>query len=94
MNNENTIANHTGRLAQDAQALFEATAEVADEKVKQARERLKQAMERAKQMGRSMQENMADGAKKADRMIRENPYQALALSVGVGALIGILLSRK
>jgi ElaB/YqjD/DUF883 family membrane-anchored ribosome-binding protein len=34
------------------------------------------------------------GAKVADQSVRENPYQAIAIGVGVGALIGYLVARR
>ena len=34
------------------------------------------------------------GAKYTDTAIRENPYQALAIALGVGVLIGVLVGRR
>lgn len=33
-------------------------------------------------------------AKQADALVRENPYYAIGIAAGVGALIGILVSRS
>jgi ElaB/YqjD/DUF883 family membrane-anchored ribosome-binding protein len=30
----------------------------------------------------------------ADQTVRENPYQSIAIGVGVGALVGYLLARR
>jgi ElaB/YqjD/DUF883 family membrane-anchored ribosome-binding protein len=34
------------------------------------------------------------GAKNADSTIRENPYQSLAIALGVGVLLGVLVGRR
>ena len=34
------------------------------------------------------------GAKATDQVIRENPYKALGIALGVGAIIGYLLRRR
>ena len=69
-----------------------ATADVAGEKVSDARKRLAAALERAKEIGGRVRDKAVAGAKVADQAIRENPYQAIAIGVGVGALIGYLLA--
>jgi len=84
---DNSAGHHIGQISEDAQALMAATADMAGEKVKEARERLGEALERAKEFGEGMRD-------KADHAIRQNPYPAIAIGVGVGALLGILISRK
>ncbi len=95
MNQPNqTTGNDPGTLAEDARELMAATADVAGEKVSAARKRLAAALERAKQIGGRVREKAVAGAKVADQAIRENPYQAVAIGVGVGLLIGYLLGRR
>jgi ElaB/YqjD/DUF883 family membrane-anchored ribosome-binding protein len=81
-------------LAEDARALMAATADVAGEKVGHARKRLAAALEGAKQIGSSVRDQAVEGAKAADKTVRENPYQAILIGVGVGALVGYLLGRR
>lgn len=88
------VGQHIGQLAEDAHALMAATADATGEKVKEARERLGAALERTKEMGESLKEQAFAGAKIADEHIREHPYQALAVGVGVGAILGFLMARK
>jgi ElaB/YqjD/DUF883 family membrane-anchored ribosome-binding protein len=52
-----------------------------------AQERVAQAYARAKR-------KVVDGAKYADETIRENPYQSIAVAMGVGLLAGVLLGRR
>ena len=82
------------QLAEDASALMAATADVAGEKVKEARNRLAAALERGKEIYGCVREKAVDGAKAADQAVRENPYQAIAVGVGVGAVIGYLIARR
>src|ERR1700722_2737221 len=84
----------TGQLAEDAQALMAATADVAGEKVGEARKRLAAALDRAKEIAGNVRDKAVAGAKAADEAVHEHPYQAIAIGVGVGALIGYLLARR
>jgi len=77
-----------------ADALLAATAEVAGEKVEQARKRLATAMDAAKEVYGCIEQRVTDGAKAADQAIRTNPYRAVGIAFGLGALTGFLLSRR
>ena len=95
MNKETqAVANDLGTLAQDAHALMTATADVAGEKVGEARKRLAAALERTKEIAANVREKAVAGAKVADQAVHEHPYQAIAIGVGVGALIGFLVARR
>src|SRR6188768_3913309 len=88
------IRNDLGTLAEDARALMTATADVAGEKVGEARERLAAALENGKEIYGRVREKAVEGVKVADQTVRANPYQAIAIGVGVGALVGYLLGRR
>ena len=95
MNKETqATSNDIGTLAEDARELLSATADVAGEKVGQARKRLAAALESAKHIAANVRDKAVAGAKVADQTVRENPYQAIAIGVGVGALIGYCLARR
>ena len=95
MNKETqAVTNDIGQLAEDARALMAATADVAGEKVSEARKRLAVALERAKEMAGRVRDKAVEGAKAADEAVHEHPYQAIAIGVGVGALVGYLLARR
>jgi ElaB/YqjD/DUF883 family membrane-anchored ribosome-binding protein len=81
-------------LVEDAQALLSATTDVAGEKVAEARKRLSAAVERGKETWNHMQERAVEGAKAADRVIRDHPYQAVGIAFGVGMLCGFLANRR
>jgi len=94
--NKNTqeISNDMGTIAEDARALMAATADVAGEKVAEARKRLTVALERAKEIAGRVRDRAVEGAKAADEAVHEHPYQAIAIGVGVGALVGYLVARR
>jgi ElaB/YqjD/DUF883 family membrane-anchored ribosome-binding protein len=95
MNKETqAVSNDVGQLAEDARALMAATADVTGEKVGDARKRLAAALERAKEIGDCVRDKAVAGAKVADQTIRENPYQAIAIGVGIGAILGFILARR
>lgn len=88
MNKHNReTSNDLGSLAEDARALMAATADVAGEKVGEARQRLAAALESAKNKA-------VQGAKAVDGAVHEHPYQAIAIGVGVGAILGFFLARR
>ncbi len=88
------IGQNVSQLAEDARALMAATADVAGEKVGEARKRLAAALEQGKEIYGRVKEKAVEGAKVADQTVRANPYQAIAIGVGVGALVGYLLGRR
>ena len=88
------ICDDVGQLAEDARALIAATADVAGEKVGEARERLAAALERGKEIYGRARERAIEGAQAADEAVHEHPYKAIAIGVGVGAIIGYLVARQ
>jgi ElaB/YqjD/DUF883 family membrane-anchored ribosome-binding protein len=82
------------KLAEDARALLEATAEVTDEKVAEARQRLTEALSNGKQTFTRLREKASQGAQAADQAVRSHPYQSIAIAFGVGALLGFLITRR
>jgi ElaB/YqjD/DUF883 family membrane-anchored ribosome-binding protein len=88
------ISNDMGQLAEDARALMAATADVAGEKVGEARKRLAAALDRGKEIYGRVREKAVEGAKAADEAVHEHPYQAIAIALGVGAILGYLVARR
>jgi ElaB/YqjD/DUF883 family membrane-anchored ribosome-binding protein len=89
-----SASNDIGTLAEDARALVAATADVAGDKVVEARKRLTVALDRGKEIYGRVREQAVEGARAADDAVREHPYQAIAFGVGVGALIGFLVTWR
>jgi ElaB/YqjD/DUF883 family membrane-anchored ribosome-binding protein len=81
------IGNDMGQLTEDARALLGATADVAGDKVGEARKRLAAALENGKELYGRARDKADEGAKAADRTVRENPYQAVGIALGVGGAV-------
>jgi ElaB/YqjD/DUF883 family membrane-anchored ribosome-binding protein len=88
------ISNDLGTLAEDARALMAATADVAGDKVSEARQRLAAALENGKEIYGRVKDKAVEGVKATDKVVRENPYQAIGIAIGVGALVGYLVGRR
>jgi ElaB/YqjD/DUF883 family membrane-anchored ribosome-binding protein len=81
-------------VVHDAEALLKATAGELGEKAREARTRLTASLTNCKSSLQVVEDKAIAGAKAADKVIREHPYQSIGLSFGVGMLIGVLVSRK
>lgn len=81
------------RLTESARTLVEATADLADERIKAARERLKETLE-LDQGGSSWRERALAGARVADQAVRGHPYETIGAALGLGLLIGCLIMRR
>ena len=90
----NAASNDMAALAEDARALMEATADVAGEKVSEARKRLAAALERGKEIYGRVRDKAVDCAKVTDEAVHEHPYQAMGNALGLGALIGYLVTHR
>jgi ElaB/YqjD/DUF883 family membrane-anchored ribosome-binding protein len=88
------ISNDLGTLAEDARALLGATADVAGDKVGDARKRLAAALENGKELYGRARDKAVEGVKATDQAVREHPYQAIGIALGVGALLGYLVARR
>ena len=88
------IRNDLGALAEDARALMAATADVAGEKVVEARKRLAAALENGKEIYGQVRNQAAEGIKVADQAVRDNPYQAIGIVFGIGAVIGYIVANQ
>lgn len=92
--NETTATDAASQIVDDAQALLSATANIAEEKVVAARKRLASALQSGKEILAQVQEKAIAGAKATDETIREYPYQAIGVALGVGALVGFMVGRR
>ena len=81
-------------LAEDAGALMTATADAAGENVGEARKRLAAALDRAKEIAGRFRDKAVEGVKAADQAVRDKPYQAIGIALGVGAVVGYFVLRR
>ncbi|HVL76156.1 MAG TPA: DUF883 family protein [Noviherbaspirillum sp.] len=96
--NIKTVRNDMRTLVQDAQELFReasmATGEKAEELRARGMELLEAAIEKTHELQAVALEKGKVAAKNADEYVHQNPWQAVAMSAGIGLLVGLLISRK
>ncbi|HZM34159.1 MAG TPA: DUF883 family protein [Burkholderiales bacterium] len=71
----------------DAEELLRVTAGEAGPKIQEARRRAEESL-------RGVREQMEGAGRDLDAKVRENPWAAVGVAVGIGLIAGILLSRK
>ena len=96
--NIKTVRNDMKTLLKDAQELFREASEVTGEKAEELRAKglvlLDTAMEKAQEAQAVALEKGKAAAQGADEFVHQNPWKAVAISAGVGMLIGMLVARK
>ena len=82
-------------LVADAEKMLgDSASEHADDAIAAIRDRFESARDRLSDLYAGAQKKVVAGAKITDAAIRENPYQSLAIALGAGLLIGVLLGRR
>jgi ElaB/YqjD/DUF883 family membrane-anchored ribosome-binding protein len=93
-----TTRNDMKSLVRDAQELFREATSATGEKAEELRSKglnlLDTAMEKAHDVQAAAIETGKEIAGKTDDYVHENPWRAVAISAGVGVLLGFLISRK
>jgi ElaB/YqjD/DUF883 family membrane-anchored ribosome-binding protein len=64
------------------------------EAINNLRARFEAAQERFSDIYEGARKKVVAGAKHTDAAIRENPYQALAIALGLGLLLGVVVGRR
>ena len=99
----NNTATHTPKeLFQELQALAseakgmmtDSLSEHSAEALANLRVRVSAAQERLSEVYDDTKEKVIAGARYTDTKVRENPYQAMAVALGVGVLVGVLVARR
>lgn len=95
---DDTTANSTPdeirALLHDVESALSETTGEAAEKFTDLRERLQAVLAEGQSSFERVRVEAARRAKQADHFVRENPYYAVGIAAGVGALVGLLVSRS
>lgn len=102
MKNNQATAHTPKELLHEMQALVgEAQTMMADslsehsaEAIDNLRARFGAAQERFAEVYAGAKKKVVAGARYTDTTIRANPYQSLAIALGVGVLVGVLVGRR
>lgn len=82
-------------LVRDAEAMLSSTvSEQSAEAFEAIRERFSIAQERLAHVYARARKRVVAGAACTDTAIRDHPYQSLAIALGVGLIIGVLVRRR
>ncbi|HJV54293.1 MAG TPA: DUF883 family protein [Noviherbaspirillum sp.] len=96
--NVKTVRNDMKTLVKDAQELFMEAAAATDAQADELRNKgllmLDAAMEKAQEMQAVALEKGKKAAQTTDEFVHEHPWKAIAISAGVGLVVGMLISRK
>lgn len=96
--NIKTVRTDMKALVEDAQELFREATSTSGVKAEELRAKgmdlLDTAMDKAQELQAAALEVSKDLADSADHYVQENPWKAIAVSAGVGLLVGLLIARK
>lgn len=96
--NIKTVRTDMKTLLQDAQELFREASQSTGEKAEELRARglvlLDKATEKAHEVQAVAFEKGKVAAQTTDEFVHQQPWKAVAVSVGVGLVIGMLVSRR
>ncbi len=84
-------------IARDAEALLRATEGEAGERIAEIRARAEESLAGAKERLRDVgvnAEKVRSAAHSTDKYVRDNPWRAVAIAVGIGFLIGSVGRRR
>lgn len=89
------LIEHISRLMSEAEALLVGpAANVVSDKLGDMRERFSHIQSRVSDFYGDARRRVITGVKATDETIRSHPYESLALTLGIGVLIGALLRRN
>jgi len=93
-----TVRNDMKTLVKDAQELFREAAEATGDKADELRSKgltmLEAAVEAAQNAQAVAIEKGKEVAARTDDYVHENPWRAVAISAGVGLLVGLVIGRS
>lgn len=93
-NDTQELAADLRKLIADAEkVLGDSVTKISSETRETLKKRLQCAQERFGDVCCNAKEKVTAGAKLTDKTIRENPYESLAVALGVGILVGVLAGR-
>jgi ElaB/YqjD/DUF883 family membrane-anchored ribosome-binding protein len=89
------LIEHISRLMSEAEALLVGpAANVVSDKLGDVRARFDHLQSRVSDLYGDARRRVISGAKVTDETIRSHPYESLALTLGIGVLLGALLRRS
>ena len=81
-----------GRAA--GEAVMDSSTGVVEENFKEVHKLLADALDHGVEMYDDVRDKAVEKAKAADEAVRENPYRAISIALGIGALVGYITSLR
>jgi len=91
---ESHTADDLKALLLEAEQALRHTEGEAGDKFTELRSRLRMALDNGKDSLERLRAETTRRARQADQLVLENPYYAIGIAAGIGAIIGILASRN
>ena len=96
--NIKTVRSDMKTLVEDAQELFRQATTTSGVKAEELRARGMDLLDTAMAKAQDLQAAALDASKgladSADSYVQENPWKVIAVSAGIGLLLGVLIARK
>ena len=92
-NNTEKVVGDLGNLVADAEELLRAIATQAGDKIAEARQRIEQSLSEGKRAlaDANLVQKSKETANLVDDYVRDTPWNAIAIGVGVGLILGLLI---
>lgn len=81
-------------LLRDAEQVLSGAGDEAGEKVQEIRERMRAALDETHSAYDRIRDSAREQLSQYDDYVRAHPYQAIGIAAAIGALAGILVSRR
>jgi ElaB/YqjD/DUF883 family membrane-anchored ribosome-binding protein len=95
---DDRMAHHLRTLADEAEALLEASARAGDDKTTATRERLRTEVthlrERLAELEVKAGTQLKNAAHRTDEAVHAHPYTAMGAAAAIGLLAGLLIGRR
>ena len=92
--NTDRLINELKRIVRASEELLHATRDMVGDKAHEVRARVTETLHSAKHTCRELEDKAIDGAKAADKAIRDHPYPSLGIAFGAGLLVGVLVCTR
>lgn len=93
-----TLIQNIQKLMDEVEAAVAKSGDAADKglghKLDALQDRLSHATDRVRGFYASARKQVSAGAQRTDETIRSHPYESLAVALGVGVLLGVVLRRR
>src|SRR5436190_20758309 len=92
--NTDALVTDLKSVVRDSEQLLEAVAGATGEKAEALRQRLNETLQGARETCARLEDKTKESLEKADRVVREHPYQSVGVALAVGVVIGALVGRR